>query len=57
MARHFSSLVNDLTGQFQVEQIDLVAGIDAMGFPLGAAIATKLGKGFLALQQDGKLCV
>ena len=28
-----------------------------MGFPLGAAIATRLGKGFLALRQAGKLCV
>lgn len=53
----FSSLVHDLIGQFDVTQIDLVAGIDAMGFPLGAAIAAKLGKGFLALRQAGKLCV
>ena len=53
----FSSLVDDLIGQFDVTQIDLVAGIDAMGFPLGAAIAARLGKGFLALRQAGKLCV
>ena len=53
----FSRLVDDLIAQFDVHQIDLVAGIDAMGFPLGSAIATKLGKGFLALRQAGKLCV
>ena len=50
-------MVDDLIAQFDVHQIDLVAGIDAMGFPLGSAIATKLGKGFLALRQAGKLCV
>lgn len=53
----FGDLIDDLTAHFNVEQIDLVAGIDAMGFPLGAAIAGKMGKGFLVLRQGGKLCV
>ncbi|KAA0084422.1 adenine phosphoribosyltransferase [Mycolicibacterium sp. P9-64] len=34
---------------------DLVAGIDARGFLLGAAVATKLGIGVLAVRKGGKL--
>ena len=35
--------------------IDLVAGIDARGFLLGAAVATRLGTGVLAVRKGGKL--
>lgn len=34
---------------------DLVAGIDARGFLLGAAVAAKLGTGVLAIRKGGKL--
>ncbi len=34
---------------------DLIAGIDARGFLLGAAVATKLGTGVLAVRKGGKL--
>ena len=34
---------------------DLVAGLDARGFLLGAAVATKLGTGVLAIRKGGKL--
>lgn len=34
---------------------DLVAGIDARGFLLGAAVATTLGTGVLAVRKGGKL--
>lgn len=37
------------------EDADLVAGIDARGFLLGAAVATRLGKGVLAVRKGGKL--
>jgi adenine phosphoribosyltransferase len=37
------------------EGADLVAGIDARGFLLGAAVATKLGTGVLAVRKGGKL--
>ncbi|XP_072286338.1 adenine phosphoribosyltransferase-like [Pyxicephalus adspersus] len=49
--------IEDLLQPFQNDQIDLVAGIDAMGFILGAAIASRLGKGFLAIRKAGHLCV
>ncbi|WP_369816569.1 adenine phosphoribosyltransferase, partial [Mycobacterium sp. E740] len=34
---------------------DLVAGIDARGFLLGAAVALRLGTGVLAIRKGGKL--
>ncbi len=34
---------------------DLVAGLDARGFLLGAAVATRLGVGVLAVRKGGKL--
>ncbi|CRZ14740.1 adenine phosphoribosyltransferase [Mycolicibacterium neworleansense] len=34
---------------------DLVAGLDARGFLLGAAVATRLGTGVLAVRKGGKL--
>ncbi|NXG63182.1 APT1 phosphoribosyltransferase, partial [Hemiprocne comata] len=49
--------VADLLQPFQGDPIDMVAGIDAMGFILGAAIAATLRKGFLAIRKAGHLCV
>jgi adenine phosphoribosyltransferase len=37
------------------EGADLVAGVDARGFLLGAAVATRLGTGVLAVRKGGKL--
>ncbi|XP_061136325.1 adenine phosphoribosyltransferase isoform X1 [Syngnathus typhle] len=49
--------VKDLLAPFRDDAIDLVAGIDAMGFILGASVASTLGKGFLAVRKAGHLCV
>lgn len=49
--------VKDLLGPFHDDSIDVVAGIDAMGFILGACVAMTLGKGFLAIRKAGHLCV
>ena len=53
----FKELTEDLVRPFRSSEVDLVAGIDGMGFPLGAAIATKLGKAFIAIRKAGRLCV
>ena len=37
------------------EGCDLIAGIDARGFLLGAAVATTMGTGVLAVRKGGKL--
>lgn len=48
------AVVTDALAQV-AEGADLVAGIDARGFLLGAAVATKLGTGVLAVRKGGKL--
>ena len=56
-ARAFHALVDDLVAPFDPSGIDVVAGFDAMGFVLGSAIATRLGKGFLTIRKAGKVPV
>ncbi len=56
-ATAFAQLTQALLAQLSPQEFDLVAGIDAMGFPLAAAIALKAGRGFLALRKGGRLCV
>lgn len=53
----FNDLLDDICDDLDSNLIDVVAGLDAMGFVLGAAIATRLGKGFLPIRKAGKLCV
>ncbi len=51
----FSSLVDDLVRPFSHTRPDLVAGIDALGFILGVAVATRLGLGFVPIRKGGKI--
>jgi len=53
----FSELVTDLAAPFEPDGIDLVAGIDALGFILATAIAMQLGKGLIPIRKGGKLPV
>ena len=53
----FRDLLDDLATDLVDVRCDVVAGIDAMGFVLGAALATRLGVGFLPIRKAGKLCV
>ena len=53
----FTQLLNDLTADLEGVDCDVVAGLDAMGFVLGAALATRIGVGFLPIRKAGKLCV
>ncbi|XP_056296670.1 adenine phosphoribosyltransferase [Pseudoliparis swirei] len=53
----FGDCVKDLLSPFHSDSIDLVVGIDAMGFILGTSVAATLEKGFLAIRKEGHLCV
>ncbi len=53
----FHDLLDDLCADLNADTIDVVAGLDAMGFVLGTGLATRLGRGFLPIRKAGKLCV
>lgn len=53
----FKGLVDDLLKQIGSTEFDLVAGIDALGFVLGTALAVRCHRGFLAVRKGGKLPV
>ncbi len=53
----FHDLLDDLQADLEGVKCDVVAGLDAMGFVLGTALATRLGVGFLPIRKAGKLCV
>lgn len=55
--RAYHDLLDDLCAEIDPNEIDVVAGLDAMGFVLAAGIAAKIGKGFLPIRKAGKLCV
>lgn len=56
-AEAFNDLLDDLLEDLKEVECDVVAGLDAMGFVLGAAIAARRGVGFLPIRKAGKLCV
>ena len=53
----FHDLLNDLVSDLENVTCDVIAGLDAMGFVLGSALATRLSVGFLPIRKAGKLCV
>lgn len=48
-------LVDGLAEHYQHQKIDKIAGIEARGFIIGAALAYKLGVGFVPIRKSGKL--
>ncbi len=53
----FHDLLDDLEVDLACVECDVVAGLDSMGFVLGAALASCLNVGFLPIRKAGKLCV
>jgi adenine phosphoribosyltransferase len=56
-ASSFHAMLDDLLAPFSPDEVDVVAGFDAAGFVLGAAMADRLGKGFLTIRKGGKIPV
>jgi adenine phosphoribosyltransferase len=53
----FAQLIQDLSLPLKQLDFDYVAGIDALGFILGTAVALHFKVGFLAIRKGGKLPV
>ncbi|MGC9156593.1 MAG: adenine phosphoribosyltransferase [Candidatus Micrarchaeia archaeon] len=51
----FGSAVDAIAKYFSQKQVDYVAGIEARGFIVGAAVASKLNVGFVPIRKKGKL--
>lgn len=51
----FSYAIEQLCCEFQEEDIDIVAAVEARGFIFGAPIAYKIGAGFVPIRKKGKL--
>ncbi len=51
----FKSVVGTLSKKFKNKKIDKVLAVEARGFILGAAVAYKIGAGFVPVRKKGKL--
>ncbi len=51
----FRKSIDELARKFNKERIDYVVGVEARGFIFGAALAYKLGVGFIPVRKKGKL--
>ena len=54
-AQGYQTTVDRLSAPYAGQQIDVVVGIESRGFILGAAVAQRLGAGFIPIRKPGKL--
>jgi adenine phosphoribosyltransferase len=51
----FRAAIDSLTMPFDHQGIDIVVGIESRGFIFGAAVADRIGAGFIPVRKPGKL--
>ena len=51
----FRMAIDSLVAPYRDRRVDVVVGIESRGFILGAAVAEKLGAGFIPIRKPGKL--
>jgi len=51
----FKTTINLLANKYKGKKIDKVVGVEARGFIFGAALAYKIGAGFVLVRKKGKL--
>ncbi len=51
----FQQVIDDLYAHYKGQKIDKIVGIEARGFIIGAALAYKLGVGFVSVRKPNKL--
>src|SRR6266540_5396145 len=51
----FRLAIDSVSGPFRDHGISLVVGIESRGFILGAAVADRIGAGFVPVRKPGKL--
>lgn len=54
-AEGFGYVIAQLARRYQDRAVDMVAGIEARGFIIGAAVAREMKKGFVPIRKPGKL--
>jgi adenine phosphoribosyltransferase len=54
-APSFAKAVDMLADRYRDQKIDLVVGVEARGFVIGAALAYRLGAGVILIRKPGKL--
>ena len=54
-SRALSSAIDEITDLFKDKKIDCVVAVEARGFIFGAAVADRLGAGFVPIRKKGKL--
>jgi len=51
----FHALIEELAERYRDEEFDAVVGIESRGFIFGAALAARMGVGFVPVRKPGKL--
>ena len=54
-AAGFHAAVEHLAAPFQGKKVDAVVGVESRGFIFGAAVADRIGAGFIPVRKPGKL--